>query len=106
MARTKVVIGASVSGAGSLAGERWGALFQAFSLVGGEQGAHLGDGDVLMGVGAAVAAGTGAESDGAGLLNPLLGGENEAVQSGLDSNSVEFDGIKTGVVRCSPCPTA
>jgi len=55
-----------------------------------------------MGIGAAVAPGTGAESDGAGLLNPLLGGENEAVQSGLDSNPVEFDGIKTGVVKAFP----
>jgi hypothetical protein len=39
---------------------------------------------------------------GGGFLNPLLGGENEAVQSCLDSNPVEFDGIKTGVVKAFP----
>jgi|GEM_PF-2934118 len=57
-----------------------------------------------MGIGAAVASGTGAESDGSGLFDPLFGGEDKTVESGLDSNPVEFDGIKTWVVEPFPDP--
>lgn len=62
------------------------------------------EGDVLVGKGAAVAAGLGPDANGAGFLNPLLGCESETVQAGLDSNPVEFDGIKLRVVQPLPNP--
>jgi hypothetical protein len=55
-------------------------------------------GDVLVGVGAAVAAGTRDETIGSGQVDPLLGREDETVPARLISNSLEFEGIKTGVV--------
>ena len=50
--------------------------------------------DVLVCERAAVAPGTGNDAHRAGFLNPLLRVERETVQAGLNSNSVEFDGIK------------
>ena len=38
----------------------------------------------------------------AGFLNPLLRIERKTVQTGLNSNSVEFDGIKTWIVEPFP----
>jgi len=38
----------------------------------------------------------------AGFFNPLFGCEDKAVQTGLHSNPVEFDGIKTRVVEPFP----
>ena len=55
-----------------------------------------------MGIGAAIAACAGSDSDGSSFLNPLLRREDEAVQPSLHSNPVEFDGIKTGVVESLP----
>ena len=55
-----------------------------------------------MGVSAAVTTGAGAEADSAGILDPLLRGENKIVEAGLDSNPAEFDGIETGVVESLP----
>jgi hypothetical protein len=55
-----------------------------------------------VGEGAAVAARPGYEPDGPGGLDPLLGGEGEAVQAGLSSKPVEFDGFKAGVVEGLP----
>jgi len=40
--------------------------------------------------------------DGPGALDPLFGGEYEAVEAGLFFNPAEFDGIKTGVVDLFP----
>ena len=59
-------------------------------------------GDVLVGVGAAVAAGTRDETIGSGQVDPLLGREEETVPARLISNSLEFEGIKTGVVDAFP----
>lgn len=36
---------------------------------------------------------------GSGSLNPAFGCQGEAVQAGLHSNPVEFDGIETRVVE-------
>jgi hypothetical protein len=55
------------------------------------------EGDVLVGVGAAVAAGTRDETVGSGQVDPLLGREEETVPARLISNSLEFEGIKTAV---------
>ena len=60
------------------------------------------EGDVLVGVCAAVAAGFGNQADGIGDLNPPLRRQNKAVQSRLLSNPIEFDGIKPGVVQPLP----
>ncbi len=60
------------------------------------------EGDVLVGVGAAVAAGTRDETIGSGQVDPLLGREEETVPARLISNSLEFEGIKTGVVDAFP----
>ena len=57
------------------------------------------EGNVLVGVGATVAAGAGRQTFGAGVLDPRLGGQEETVPTGLVSNSLEFEGIKTGVVN-------
>ena len=55
-----------------------------------------------MGISAAVAPSLGLDAGGAGALDPLLRREGEAVEAGLHSNPVEFDGIKTGVVDLLP----
>jgi hypothetical protein len=59
-------------------------------------------GDVLMSVCAAIAPGLGDYADGVGFLDPLLGGEDEAVESCLVFNPIEFDGIKIGIVQVLP----
>lgn len=59
-------------------------------------------GDVLVGIGAAIAARAGPDPDRAGLLHPLLGGEHEAVDARLHSNPVEFDGVEGRVVQALP----
>ena len=59
-------------------------------------------GDVLVGVGAAVAARSGDQPDGGGRINPSFGGQDEAIESRLFFNPIEFDGIKTGVVELLP----
>ena len=55
-----------------------------------------------MRVSATVTPGAGDDADCAGFLNPLLRGEDKAVQARLKSNSVEFDGIKSRVVEPFP----
>ena len=60
--------------------------------------------DVLVGVSPTVTPGAGNDAHRAGFLNPLLWIKRETVQARLNSNSVEFDGIKTGVVE--PLPDA
>jgi hypothetical protein len=49
--------------------------------------------------GSAIAAGLG---DGAGLFDPSLGSQNKAVQTGLISKPIEFDGFKIGIVELLP----
>ena len=51
---------------------------------------------------ASVASGFGLDADGAGALDPLLGGEDKTIEPCLLSNPIEFDGIKTGVVDLLP----
>ncbi len=58
--------------------------------------------DIQVGIGAAVAPGFGLDAGGAGAFDPLLRREGEAVEAGLHSNPVEFDGIKPGVVDLLP----
>ena len=60
------------------------------------------EGNVLVRVGASVTPGAGADTHGSGFLNPLLRGEDEAVQARLHPNPVEFDGIKIRVVEPFP----
>jgi hypothetical protein len=60
------------------------------------------EGDVLVGVSAAVAPCLGDQADGTGALVPLFGSQREAVETGLHFNPVEFDGIKTGIVDLFP----
>ncbi len=62
------------------------------------------EGDIFLGEGAAVAARARGDSYGSSFFEPLFWGKNEAVQTGLHSNPVEFDGIKTWVVK--PLPDA
>ncbi len=59
-------------------------------------------GNVQVGIGAAVAPGLGLDADSAGALGPLLGGQDETVESRLLFNPIEFDGIKTGIVDLFP----
>jgi len=67
----------------------------------GDPGGEL-EGDILMGVGTAVAASTGNKCRGAGRIDPTFGGKDEAVQPRLLFNPIEFDGIKGGVVQLFP----
>jgi len=60
------------------------------------------EGNVLVRVGASVTPGAGADTHSSGFLNPLLRGEDEAVQARLHPNPVEFDGIKFRVVKPFP----
>ena len=60
------------------------------------------EGNVLVGIGAAVTSSLGDEAHGSGFLDPLLWREDEAVQAGLHSNPVEFDGIKIRIVELFP----
>ena len=60
------------------------------------------DGDVLVGEGAAVAAGFGVKADGFGLFDPLFDRDLEGVETDVAFNSVESDGIKLGVVQLLP----
>ncbi len=53
--------------------------------------------DVLVSVGAAVAPSARDQSFGPSQVDPLFGREEKTVPSCLISNSLEFDGIKTGV---------
>ena len=62
------------------------------------------EGNIFLGEGAAVAARAGGNSYGSSFFEPLFWGKNEAVQTGLHSNPVEFDGIKNRVVE--PLPDA
>jgi len=55
-----------------------------------------------MGVGAPVAAGFRNDADGPGFLDPLFWGQGEAVEACLFSKPVEFDGIKTGLIKMLP----
>ncbi len=55
-----------------------------------------------MGVSAAVAASARREAHRSGFFDPLLGREDEAVQSRLHPNPVEFDGIKIRVIEPLP----
>jgi hypothetical protein len=59
-------------------------------------------GDVQVGISAAVAPGLGLDADGPGALGPLLGGQDETVEPSHFSNPIEFDGIKTGIVDLLP----
>ncbi len=69
--------------------------------LGAEPGAEF-KGNVLVSIGASVAACTGNESSGPGQVDPLFGREEETVPTGFISNSIEFEGIKTGVVDALP----
>lgn len=60
------------------------------------------EGDIFVGVGAAVAAGLGDQADRTCAINPALGGQDKTVQARLFSNPLEFDGIKIGVVQLLP----
>ncbi len=60
------------------------------------------EGDVLVGVGAAVAPALETMPMAPVRSIHCFGSEDEAVQPGLHSNPVEFDGIKTGVVELLP----
>jgi hypothetical protein len=66
-----------------------------------EPGAEL-EGNVPVGKGAAIAPSLGNEAAGAGGFHPFLGGEVEAVPSGLVFNSLEFGGFKIRVVELFP----
>jgi hypothetical protein len=55
-------------------------------------------GNILVGIGAAVAACLRNDADGVGLRDPLLGSQGEAVESRLLSKAVKFDGIKIRIV--------
>ena len=61
-------------------------------------------GDVLVGVGATVAASTRNQPFGSGEIDPLLRGKEKAVASGFVLNSLEFEGIKLGIVDVLPDP--
>ena len=60
------------------------------------------EGDVLMGVGAAVSSGDCPQADGTGFVHPLLDAQAIAVQSGLASNYGEFAIIEIGVEHALP----
>jgi hypothetical protein len=60
--------------------------------------------DVLVRVSAAIAPSLRHDANGPRALNPLLRREDEAVQPGLNSNPIEFDGVKSRVVE--PLPDA
>ena len=55
-----------------------------------------------MRVGAAVATCLGLDTDGAGAFSPLLGGQDETVETRLFFNPIEFDGIKNWIVDLLP----
>ena len=59
-------------------------------------------GDVLVGVGAAVSSRFGDQPDGMGRFDPLLCGEDEAVEAGLLFKPIEFEGFKTRIVQALP----
>ncbi len=63
---------------------------------------HLLEGDVGVGERPALSARLGDDADDPGSFHPCLDGQDEAVQSCLTFNPVEFDGIKTGVVQLFP----
>lgn len=65
----------------------------------GRRPQHHGEGDVLVRAGAAVAASARTNAHRSCVLDPLLRREDEAVQAGLHSNPVKFDGIKRGIVK-------
>ena len=70
-----------------------------------ELGAELGtefEGDVLVGVGAAITSGARDQSFGSGQVDPFLCREEETVPAGIISNSLEFEGIKTWVIDTFP----
>ena len=58
--------------------------------------------DVFVGVSAAVSTGTGNQPFGPCQVDPLFGRKEEAVSTGLISNSLEFGGIKMRVVDALP----
>ena len=60
------------------------------------------EGDVRVGIRAAVPSGAGNQAFGAGPVNPGFGGQEKAVPSCLISNSLEFEGIKNRVVYLFP----
>ena len=60
------------------------------------------EGNILVGIGSAVASGHRYETDGSGAIKPLFWRESEAVQICLHFNPVEFDEIKIGVVELFP----
>lgn len=62
------------------------------------------EGDILVGVGAAVATCRGPQADGVGLFHPLLDAQLVAVQARLTFNCGEFAGIKIGIVDRFPNP--
>jgi hypothetical protein len=63
------------------------------------------EGDVLVGVSAAVASGSRNQADSTRRFDPSLGLEDEAIQTGQHSNPVEFDGIKTKCAAFFRIPT-
>ena len=58
--------------------------------------------DILVGIRAAIAASAGGQSLGPSALDPSLGGQEETVATGLISNFLEFEGIKTRVMNPFP----
>ncbi|MNQ61220.1 hypothetical protein D3C85_755310 [compost metagenome] len=62
------------------------------------------EGNVLLREGAAITPGLGNQTDGGGLLDPLLGRQGEAVETGLLFKPVEFDGFKSRIIELLPDP--
>jgi hypothetical protein len=69
----------------------------------GNPGGEL-ESNVLVSIRAAVAARPGGNTNSASFLDPLLGRQAETVQTRLNSNPVEFDGIKSRVIEPFPDP--
>ena len=69
--------------------------------LGAEPGAEL-EGNVAVGKGATVPAGFGVQADGARGFDPLLCRQIETIAPGLVSNSLELEGIETGIVDLLP----
>lgn len=66
-----------------------------------EPGAEL-EGNILMGIGSAIASGFGSNADSTGTFHPAFGRQHEGTETGLISNPLKFEGIKIRVVQRFP----